>query len=94
MDSRKVLARRKVVLVVESGADVETPKKRAAKARQEAIMAQMKAQQASFAINLEDVDDDEDEEMEHTRGLGTPNPSLRIEHRDAMYDAHHNYLNA
>ena len=60
----EVQARRKVVPVVESGADAETLKKRAAKARQEAIMAQMKAQQASFAVNFEDVDDDEDEEME------------------------------
>ena len=62
----EVQARRKVVPVVESGVDAETLKKRAAKARQEAIMAQMKAQQASFAINFEDADDDEDEEMEET----------------------------
>lgn len=62
----EVQARRKVVTVVESGADSETLKKRAAKARQEAIMAQMKAQQASFAINFEGVDDEEDEEMEET----------------------------
>ncbi|KAF8548664.1 hypothetical protein OG21DRAFT_1489208 [Imleria badia] len=62
----EVQARRKVVPVVESGVDSETLKKRAAKARQEAIMAQMKAQQASFAINFEDVDDDEDEDMEET----------------------------
>ncbi|KAH0838891.1 hypothetical protein J3R83DRAFT_7318 [Lanmaoa asiatica] len=61
----EVQARRKVVTIVESGVDAETLKKRAAKARQEAIMAQMKAQQASFAINFEDVDDDDDdEEME------------------------------
>lgn len=62
----EVQARRRVVTVVESGVDTETLKKRAAKARQEAIMAQMKAQQASFAINFEDVDDEEDEEMEET----------------------------
>ncbi|THU98837.1 hypothetical protein K435DRAFT_837946 [Dendrothele bispora CBS 962.96] len=42
----------------------EDMKKRAAKARQEAIMKQMKAQQASFAINFDDVDDEEDEDME------------------------------
>lgn len=42
----------------------EETKKRAAKARQEAIMQQMKAQQASFAINLDDIGDDEDEVME------------------------------
>ncbi|KAG8220614.1 hypothetical protein J3R82DRAFT_2867 [Butyriboletus roseoflavus] len=60
----EVQARRKIVTVVKFGLDTETLKKRAAKARQEAIMAQMKAQQASFAINFEDVDEDEDEEME------------------------------
>ena len=51
-----------------SQADVEDPneaKKRAAKARQEAIMRQMKAQQASFAVNFEDIDD-EDEELTDT----------------------------
>lgn len=42
----------------------EEAKKRAAKARQEAIMQQMKAQQASFAINFDDIGDDEDEIME------------------------------
>ncbi|CAK5268665.1 unnamed protein product [Mycena citricolor] len=35
-------------------------KKRAARARQEAIMRQMKAQQASFAVNFEDDVDDDD----------------------------------
>jgi len=44
----------------------EETKKRAAKARQEALMQQMKAQQASFAINLDDIGDDEDELMEET----------------------------
>lgn len=44
--------------------DPEDAKKRAAKMRQEAIMKQMKAQQASFAINFDD--DDEDEDMEET----------------------------
>ncbi|EKM76991.1 hypothetical protein AGABI1DRAFT_77775 [Agaricus bisporus var. burnettii JB137-S8] len=42
----------------------EETKKRAAKARQEAIMQQMKAQQASFAVNFDDAGDDEDEDME------------------------------
>ncbi|KAF9235714.1 hypothetical protein BU15DRAFT_51032 [Melanogaster broomeanus] len=64
----EVQARRKIVTVPEPGPDAETLKKRAAKARQEAIMAQMKAQQASFAVNFEDVDDDEDEDMEETLG--------------------------
>ena len=56
-----------------SQADVEDPneaKKRAAKARQEAIMRQMKAQQASFADNFDDIDDEEDEELADT--LGSP----------------------
>ncbi|KAH8101404.1 hypothetical protein BXZ70DRAFT_906545 [Cristinia sonorae] len=45
--------------------DPEDAKKRAAKARQAAIMQQMKAQQASFAVNFEDFDDeDEDEDTE------------------------------
>ncbi|EIN13143.1 hypothetical protein PUNSTDRAFT_56352 [Punctularia strigosozonata HHB-11173 SS5] len=49
--------------------DGEDAKKRAAKARQEAIMRQMKAQQASFADNFEDVDD-EDDEMADAAGAG------------------------
>jgi E3 ubiquitin-protein ligase UBR1 len=48
----------------ESAPNPEDAKKRAAKARQLAIMQQMKEQQASFAINFEDVDDDEDVDME------------------------------
>ena len=44
--------------------DPEDAKKRAAKNRQEAIMKQMKAQQASFAFNFDD--EDEDEDMEET----------------------------
>ena len=49
--------------------DVEDPneaKKRAAKARQEAIMRQMKAQQASFADNFDDIDDEEEDELTDT----------------------------
>jgi E3 ubiquitin-protein ligase UBR1 len=42
--------------------DAEDARKKFAKARQEAIMKQMKAQQASF-LTFEDVDDDTDEEM-------------------------------
>jgi E3 ubiquitin-protein ligase UBR1 len=45
------------------GPDPDDTKKKAAKARQEAIMKQMKAQQASFAINFNDTDDDDDEDM-------------------------------
>jgi E3 ubiquitin-protein ligase UBR1 len=42
----------------------EDAKKRAAKARQEAIMQQIKAQQVSFATNLDDIGDGEDDIME------------------------------
>jgi len=62
----EVQTRRKVVNVPHPGEDAETLRKRAAKARQEAIMAQMKAQQASFAVNFEDQDDEEDEDMDVT----------------------------
>ncbi|KAH7923758.1 hypothetical protein BV22DRAFT_1092243 [Leucogyrophana mollusca] len=61
----EVQARRKVVDADVAIPDPESAKKKAAKARQEAIMAQMKAQQASFAINF-DEDDEESEEMEET----------------------------
>lgn len=47
--------------------DSENAKKRAAKARQDAILKQMKAQQASFAINFDDIDDEGDEDMEETQ---------------------------
>ncbi|KAF8879924.1 hypothetical protein BD779DRAFT_1550399 [Infundibulicybe gibba] len=47
--------------------DPADAKKKAAKARQEAIMQQMKAQQASFAINFDDADDDDDEDMEEAQ---------------------------
>ncbi|KAI0651382.1 hypothetical protein C8Q79DRAFT_932987 [Trametes meyenii] len=53
----------------ESASETEDPKeakKRAAKARQEAIMRQMKAQQAQVAFNFEDLDDDEDEDLTDT----------------------------
>ena len=42
--------------------DDDLNKRRAAKARQHAILKQMKAQQSSFAMNLADFDDDDDEE--------------------------------
>ncbi|KAH9850612.1 hypothetical protein C2E23DRAFT_734790 [Lenzites betulinus] len=47
-------------------ADPNEMKKRAAKARQEAIMRQMKAQQAQVAFNFEDIDDDEDDDLTDT----------------------------
>ncbi|TFK62655.1 hypothetical protein BDN72DRAFT_382278 [Pluteus cervinus] len=57
-----------------SGDAAEDAKKKAAKARKEAIMQQMKAQQASFAINFDSgedgLDGDEDEEMEDAEGEG------------------------
>jgi len=55
--------------------DVGSAKKRAAKARQEAIMAQMKAQQASFSLNFgdddEDNDQDEAEDLNRLSSFGT-----------------------
>ncbi|KAI0063243.1 hypothetical protein BV25DRAFT_1824839 [Artomyces pyxidatus] len=54
--------------------DPEDAKKKAARARQEAIMKQMKAQQASFAHNFEDEDDGEDEgsiDAEEPNSFGT-----------------------
>jgi E3 ubiquitin-protein ligase UBR1 len=62
----EILKRRKTLGDNEKAAGVADAKKRAAKARQEAIMTKMKAQQASFAsFNFEDEDDeDEDEDME------------------------------
>lgn len=60
----EVLCRRHVPDASQTPApDPEDAKKKAAKARQDAIMKQMKAQQASFAINFDDgVDEDEDME--------------------------------
>ncbi|KAJ7691341.1 hypothetical protein B0H17DRAFT_1169139 [Mycena rosella] len=48
--------------------DLGDAKKRAAKARQESVMRQMKAQQASFAFNFEDMGEDEDELDEGAEG--------------------------
>ncbi|KAF9254527.1 hypothetical protein L218DRAFT_951484 [Marasmius fiardii PR-910] len=60
----EVQSRRFIPNAAEGGApDPEEMKKKAAKARQEAIIKQMKQQQASFAINFDDVDDEEDEDM-------------------------------
>lgn len=56
--------RRKSDMLIVGAVDPEDAKKKAAKARQQAIMQQMKEQQASFAINFDDVDDDEDVDME------------------------------
>ncbi|KAI9059537.1 hypothetical protein FKP32DRAFT_1596096 [Trametes sanguinea] len=61
---RDEVARRRQSL--ESKGLVEDPneaKKRAAKARQEAIMRKMKEQQEQVAFNFEDIDDDEDDEL-------------------------------
>ena len=64
----EVLKRRGVVGDAAAGGkkvDTEEARKRAlAKARQDAIMRQMKAQQASFAFNLEEEGMDEDGEGE------------------------------
>ncbi|KAL0950567.1 hypothetical protein HGRIS_007369 [Hohenbuehelia grisea] len=55
--------RRRATDSARSKVDPEDQKKKAAKARQEAIMRQMKAQQASFAHNFDEVDEDEDDIM-------------------------------
>ncbi|KAJ7160500.1 hypothetical protein C8R43DRAFT_1233736 [Mycena crocata] len=61
----EVRARRRVLDGTDAVApDPEDAKKRAAKVRQEALMKQMKAQQASFAFSLDEDDDDEDDSME------------------------------
>ncbi|KAJ7650236.1 hypothetical protein FB45DRAFT_986384 [Roridomyces roridus] len=63
-----VRSRRRVLdLSLGRAPDPQDAKKRAAKARQEAIMKQMKEQQASFAYNFDDIDDEEDESMEETQ---------------------------
>ncbi|KAK7453361.1 E3 ubiquitin-protein ligase ubr1 [Stygiomarasmius scandens] len=53
-----------------AGGDPEEARKRAAKARQEAIMAQMKAQQESFAINFGDGEDDDDDDEDESLDQG------------------------
>ncbi|RDB27292.1 E3 ubiquitin-protein ligase ubr1 [Hypsizygus marmoreus] len=63
--SDEVRSRRRFLDISEAAApNLEEVKKRAAKARQEAIMQQMKEQQASFAINFDDADDDDEDNME------------------------------
>lgn len=54
----------KTLRYVPEGMDIdpEEAKKLAAKARQASIMKQMKAQQASFAVNFEDFSDEDEEE--------------------------------
>ncbi|KAJ7086018.1 hypothetical protein B0H15DRAFT_844990 [Mycena belliarum] len=59
-----VRARRRVLETRVRAPDAADAKKRAAKARQEAVMRQMKAQQKSFAITFEDSDDEGDEGMD------------------------------
>ncbi|KAF8910386.1 hypothetical protein CPB85DRAFT_1413971 [Mucidula mucida] len=59
----EVQSRRHIPDISLAPVDADGMKKRAAKARQEAIMKQMKAQQASFAINFDDVDDEDDDMM-------------------------------
>ena len=58
----EVHRRRKVEDAADGASDPEEVKRRAAQARKEALMKQFKAQRASFAINLNE-EDDEDEEM-------------------------------
>lgn len=63
----EVRSHRQVIDTTQVTPDVGEAKKLAAKARQAAIMQQMKAQQASFAINFDDADDDDDDEMEENQ---------------------------
>ncbi|KAJ6605368.1 hypothetical protein DFH09DRAFT_203423 [Mycena vulgaris] len=64
-----VRSRRRVLdLTLARAPDPEDAKKRAAKARQEALMRQMKAQQASFADTFEDMEDGDEEGMEEGEG--------------------------
>ena len=59
---KEVKAKREPYRVPDTPTDPDEAKKRAAKARQAAIMKQMKAQQSSFALNFEDdIDEDEDD---------------------------------
>ncbi|KAI0960979.1 hypothetical protein AcV7_000205 [Taiwanofungus camphoratus] len=66
LHERDQVRRRRRVTERSEAADPAEAKKRAAKARQEAIMRQMKAQQASFATNFEDIDEGEDEDISET----------------------------
>jgi E3 ubiquitin-protein ligase UBR1 len=45
---------------------VEGVKKRAAKAREEVIMAELQAQQASFSLNLEEKEEENVQDMDET----------------------------
>ncbi|THH04445.1 hypothetical protein EW145_g5517 [Phellinidium pouzarii] len=60
----EIHARRRGIAKLGIPADPEEGKKRAAKARQAAIMKQMKAQQSSFAMNFEEDFDEEDEDKD------------------------------
>lgn len=66
--SDEIAARRREYEALRPSVDVEEAWKKAAKARQEAIVQQMKAQQASFAINFDDLDDEDDEGMSVDEG--------------------------
>ena len=58
----EIQSRRKIKDVANDSSDPEETKRRAAKARKEALMKQFKVQRASFTINFNE-EDDEDEEM-------------------------------
>ncbi|KIK46138.1 hypothetical protein CY34DRAFT_800850 [Suillus luteus UH-Slu-Lm8-n1] len=57
---------RKVLSPAAPASDVEGVKKRATKARQEAIMAEMKAQHEIFSLNFEEEEDENDQDMDET----------------------------
>lgn len=60
---QEVAAKRREYDALRPSVDPGEARKKAAKARQQAIMQRMKAQQASFAIKFDDVDDEDDENM-------------------------------
>ncbi|KAK2464879.1 hypothetical protein APHAL10511_002955 [Amanita phalloides] len=66
--SEEVASRRRVAEKPPAAADAEEAKKRAVKARQEAIMQKMKAQQEHFAVMFDDADDEDDEMEEEAEG--------------------------
>lgn len=62
----QVQIRRRISMEDTAPMDPAEAKRQAAKARQEAIMQKMKAQQASFAINFDGIDEADDDDMMDT----------------------------
>lgn len=68
----EVKAKRAPYRTPDTPTDPDEAKKRAAKARQAAIMKQMKAQQSSFALNFEEDIDEDEEDKEMVEPDDTP----------------------